>query len=218
MITVLLVDDQPLVRAGLRLILSPEDGFSVVGECADGLTALAAAEALRPAVVIVDVRMPGMDGIETTRRLRQLPVKPPVLVLTTFDDDQNLSAALRHGAAGFVLKDAPADDLIRATRVVAQGGSWLDPSVTGRVLSAYRSGIAEEIVPSAKFSVLSQAEVEIVQLIGRGATNQEIASALSVSDAAVQQAIGQILSKLNLRDRAATIVFAFDNKLVQPTA
>ncbi len=216
MISVLLVDDQPLVRAGLKIILSPADGFEVVGECSDGAAALAAVAQLRPAVVVMDVRMKGMDGVEATRRLRDLQDPPPVLILTTFDDDEILSDALRAGAAGFVLKDAPAEDLIRATRVVAEGGAWLDPAVTGRVLAAYRAGTAANPGTAARISTLTARELDVLRLIGRGATNQEIAGALVISEATVKSHIGHILDKLDLRDRAAAIVFAFDHGLVQP--
>ena len=216
MISVLLVDDQPLVRAGLKIILSPADGFEVVGECSDGAAALAAVAQLRPAVVVMDVRMKGMDGVEATRRLRALQDPPPVLILTTFDDDEILSDALRAGAAGFVLKDAPAEDLIRATRVVAEGGAWLDQAVTGRVLAAYRAGTAANPGTAARISTLTARELDVLRLIGRGATNQEIAGTLVISEATVKSHIGHILDKLDLRDRAAAIVFAFDYGLVQP--
>lgn len=215
MIRVLLVDDQPLARAGLKLILSPADGFEIVGECADGAEALASL-GLRPAVIVMDVRMRGMDGVEATRRLRAIPDAPPVLILTTFDDDQVLSSALRAGSAGFVLKDAPAEDLIRATRTVAEGGAWLDPAVTGRVLSAYRDTARGSISPERVLSALTAREREVLRLIGRGSTNQEIADLLVISEATVKSHIGNILGKLELRDRAAAIVFAFDYGLVQP--
>ena len=139
MIRVLLVDDQELVRTGLRGILRPTFGFDVVGECADGSDVGVTVESLHPDVVLMDVRMPVVDGVEATRRLRRQPDSPPVLVLTTFDDDEVLAGALRAGASGFVLKDLPAEDLQRAVRVVADGGAWLDPAVTGRVLRVYRA-------------------------------------------------------------------------------
>lgn len=221
MIRVLLVDDQPLVRAGLRMILGPEDGFEVVGECDDGAAALAAVATLRSGVVLMDVRMRGMDGVEATRRLRALPDGPPVLVLTTFGDDEVLSAALRAGAAGFLLKDAPAEDLIRATRAVAEGGAWLDPAVAGRVLSAYRAAAPAGTASASaavRIAALTRREREVLRLIGRGATNQEIGAALFIGEATVKSHIGHILDKLDLRDRAAAIVFAFDHGLVQPGA
>jgi DNA-binding NarL/FixJ family response regulator len=215
MIRVLLVDDQPLVRAGLTMILGPDDGFEIVGECGDGAAALAAVERLRPDVVVMDVRMKGMDGVEATRRLRETAGAPPVLVLTTFDDDEVLSAALRAGAAGFQLKDAPAEELIRAVRVVAEGGASLDPAVTGRVLAAYRS-IAPGREAAARVGDLTARELEVLRLIGRGATNEEIGTQLVIGEATVKTHVGRIFDKLALRDRAAAIVFAFDHGLVQP--
>ncbi len=217
MISVLLVDDQPLARAGLRMILTPEDGFEIVGECGDGASALAAAEQCKPMLVVMDVRMPGMDGVEATRRLKAWEDAPCVLILTTFDEDKVLSAALRAGANGFVLKDAPADEIIRAAQEVAQGNAWLDPSITARVLSQYRAG-APAVSNASSHSGLSSRELDVLRLIGRGATNQEIAQALSISETTVKSHIGHIFDKLGLRDRAAAIVFAFDHGLVQPTA
>jgi DNA-binding NarL/FixJ family response regulator len=212
---VLLVDDQPLVRAGLRIMLRPDEGFDVVGECGDGAAALVAVPTLRPNVVVMDIRMRGMDGVEATRRLRAMAEAPPVLVLTTFDDDAVLSAALRAGAAGFQLKDAPAEDLIRAVRVVGQGGAFLDAAVTGRVLAAYRSSAppAEHLASVAELTVR---ELEVLRLIGRGATNEEIAEALVIGEATVKSYVGRLFAKLELRDRAAAIIFAFDHGLVRP--
>lgn len=216
MIRVLLVDDQPLARAGLKLILAPEDGFSIVGEAADGTAALRLAAETQPDVVVMDVRMRGMDGVEATRRLRQNSAAPPVLILTTFGEDEVLSAALRAGAAGFVLKDAPAEDLIRAVQAIAAGNSWLDPTVTGRVLVAYRNSKQAPPDAAQQIGALSARELEVLQWVGRGATNQEIAEALVISEATVKSHVGNILSKLNLRDRAAMIILAFDHGLVRP--
>jgi DNA-binding NarL/FixJ family response regulator len=215
MISLLLVDDQPLARAGLRLILAPEDGFTIVGEASDGVSALAAVAQFRPDVVVMDVRMRGMDGIEATRRLRERPDAPPVLILTTFGEDEILSGALRAGAAGFVLKDAPAEDLIRAVQAVAAGDSWLDPAVTARVLHAYRSSAPSNTNIAQSVATLTAREHEVLRLVGRGATNSEIAATLVISEVTVKSHIGHILDKLALRDRAALIVFAFDHQLVQ---
>jgi DNA-binding NarL/FixJ family response regulator len=218
-VRVLLVDDQPLVRAGLKMILGPEDGFIIVGECADGREAVHAVMGAGPSadVVLMDVRMKGMDGTAATSRIRQIVGAPPVLVLTTFDDDAVLSAALRAGAAGFLLKDAPADEIIRAVRVVATGGAYLDPATTGRVLSAYRAGPAQ---PSTTVTIadLTAREVDVLRMIGRGASNEEIGEQLVITEATVKTHITRIFYKLGLRDRAAAIVFAFDHGLVQPTA
>jgi DNA-binding NarL/FixJ family response regulator len=216
-IRVLLVDDQPLVLAGLRLILSPEDGFEIVGECADGASALDAVARLSPDVVVMDVRMRGMDGVEATRRLRERSDAPPVLILTTFDDDEILSAALRAGAAGFELKDAPAGELIRAVQVVARGDAHLDPAVTGRVLAAYRRTVPAPERPS-QIADLTPRELEVLRLIGRGASNDEIGAALVIGEATVKTHVGRIFDKLGLRDRAAAVVFAFDHGLVRPGA
>ena len=214
MIRVLLVDDQYLVRLGLRRILRPRAGFDVVQECADGEAALAAVDLVHPDVVLMDIRMPGMDGIEATRRLRARPEQaPPVLVLTTFDDDDILHGALSAGAAGFVLKDAPGEDILRATRVVAEGGSWLDPTVTPRVLDAYRSG-GPRVDPRIRIRDLTDREVEVLRLIAQGATNPEIAHQLVISEATVKSHIGRILTKLDLRDRAAAIILAYQSGLV----
>jgi DNA-binding NarL/FixJ family response regulator len=213
-IRVLLVDDQPLVRAGLRWVLAEQDGFEVVAECGDGAAALAAVAAGGADVVLMDVRMRGMDGIEATRRLRDAG-GPPVLVLTTFDDEEVLAGALRAGAAGFLLKGVPAEDLQRAVRAVAAGDSWLDPSVTGRVLSAYRDGAAPA-APGPAVELLTPRERDVLALIGEGLSNAEIAQALTLGEGTVKTHVGHIFAKLQLRDRAAAVVFAFDHGLVRP--
>lgn len=217
-VRVLLVDDQQLVRAGLKMILGPEDGFSIVGECADGSEAVAAVMGASPSadVVLMDARMKGMDGTAATSRIREIEGAPPVLVLTTFDDDAVLSAALRAGAAGFLLKDAPAEEIIRAVRVVASGGAYLDPATTGRVLTAYRSGGAQSAA-GVPIGDLTAREVDVLRMIGRGASNEEIAEQLVITEATVKTHITRIFYKLGLRDRAAAIVFAFDHGLVLPT-
>ena len=212
-IGVLLVDDQELVRSGLRRILRRKDVFVIVGECGDGSEVPAAVAAYRPDVVVMDLRMRDVDGIEATRRLRAEPDAPPVLVLTTFDDDELLSGALRAGAAGFLLKDSPAEELIRAARTVASGNALLDPVVTGRVLAAYRSVGA---APQADVAELTAREVDVLRLIGRGLSNNEIAAELVISEVTVKSHIGRIFMKLDLRDRAAAIVYAFDHRLVTP--
>ena len=212
-IKVLLVDDQDLVRAGLRGILRIQFGFDVVGECQDGTTVLAAAAALAPDVVLMDVRMPLLDGMAATRALRAVDGAPPVLALTTFDDDEVLAGMLRAGASGFVLKGVPAPDLQRAVRVVAQGGAWLDPSVTGRVLATYRAAPAAPARDQA-LDALTSRELEVLTLIGSGQTNAEIAAALFVGEGTVKTHINHVFTKLRLRDRAAAVVYAFDHDLV----
>ncbi|HEX4110137.1 MAG TPA: response regulator transcription factor [Solirubrobacteraceae bacterium] len=211
MIRVLLVDDQELVRAGLRGILRESFGFEVVGECSDGSGARAAVGAYRPDVVLMDVRMPTMDGVRATREVLAEPGAPPVLALTTFDDDEALAGMLRAGAAGFVLKGVPAEDLHRAVRMVAEGGAWLDPAVTGRVLNVYRAAPAPP--PGDALAELTAREREVLALIGRGRTNAEIASELFVSDGTVKTHINHIFAKLDLRNRAAAVIFAYDHGL-----
>ncbi|MCP2280785.1 response regulator [Nocardia amikacinitolerans] len=214
-IAVLVVDDQELVRGGLRRILRRRDGF-LVTECADGDEVPAAVAADKPDVVLMDLRMKRVDGIDATRLLRATEGAPPVLVLTTFDDDQLLSGALRAGAAGFILKDSPAEDLIRAVRMVAAGGAWLDPSVTGRVLSAYRTVRPVSARADSRLADLTAREYEVLELIGRGRANAEIARQLGISEVTVKSHVGHIFGKLDLRDRAAAIVFAFDHGVVSP--
>jgi DNA-binding NarL/FixJ family response regulator len=213
MIKVLLVDDQELVRAGLRGILRSQFGFDIVGECADGTTVAAAVRSLVPDIVLMDVRMPLVDGVQATRQLRDQGGAPPVLALTTFDDEEVLAGMLRAGAAGFVLKGVPAEDLQRAVRVVAEGGAWLDPAVTGRVLATYRSAPRPAALNSA-LDTLTSRESEVLVLIGEGNTNAEIAAALVVSEGTVKTHINHVFTKLQLRDRAAAVVFAFDHNLV----
>jgi DNA-binding NarL/FixJ family response regulator len=214
-IRVLLVDDQELVRSGLRRILRRRDGFAIVAECSDGSEVADALAVHAADVVVMDLRMKKMDGIEATRLLRAESDHPPVLVLTTFDDDELLSAALRAGAAGFVLKDSAAEDLMRAVRAVATGGSWLDPSVTARVLATYRSAPTPPR-SDVDVSVLTSRELDVLVAIGKGMSNIEISEALVISELTVKSHIGHIFAKLGLRDRAAAIVYAFDHGIVTP--
>jgi DNA-binding NarL/FixJ family response regulator len=213
-VRVLIVDDQELVRAGLRGLLRPRHGFAVVGECADGAMVPAAVATLRPDVVLMDVRMPTVDGVTATAALRRAPDSPPVLVLTTFDDDEVLAGALRAGASGFLLKGVPADDLQRAVRTVAAGGAWLDPAVTGRVLSTYRAAPVPRGGPG--LSALTAREREVLALIGTGRSNAEIAAELFLGEGTVKTHVNHVFTKLGLRDRAAAVVFAFDSGLVTP--
>lgn len=210
-ITVLLVDDQDLVRSGLRRILRRKDGFLVAAECADGDEVPAAVAAHRPDVIVMDLRMRRVDGIEATRRLGGTP---PVLALTTFNEDELLSEALRAGAAGFVLKDSSAEELIRAVRAVARGDSYLDPAVTARVLTTYRK--AAPGPRGTTIAELTTRELDVLTLIGKGLSNAEIADELCISGVTVKSHIGRIFGKLDLRDRAAAIVFAYDNGIVVP--
>jgi DNA-binding NarL/FixJ family response regulator len=210
-ITVLLVDDQELVRSGLRRILRRKDGFVIAAECSDGDQVAAAVARHQPDVVVMDLRMHRVDGIEATRRLAG---GPPVLALTTFNEDELLSGALRAGAAGFVLKDSSAEELIRAVRAVAGGASYLDPAVTERVLTTYRRAAPE---PRSRATAdLTAREFDVLTLVGKGLSNGEIADKLSISGVTVKTHIGRIFGKLALRDRAAAIVYAYDNGIVAP--
>jgi DNA-binding NarL/FixJ family response regulator len=215
-IRVIVVDDQRIVRTGLARILGPEDGFEVVAECGDGDEVAAAVAAHAPDLVLMDVRMRRMDGVTATRLLNAEASGPPVLVLTTFDDDDALWGALDAGAAGFVLKDASAEDLIAAARAVAGGAAWLDPKVAPRVLDAFRTNVRPRMTEAARVDELTEREHDVLRLMARGATNGEIAAALIVSEATVKTHVGSIFSKLGVRDRAAAIVFAFDHGLVDP--
>ncbi len=207
----LLVDDQDLVRSGLRRILRRKDGFNIVAECADGEEVPAAVAQHRPDVVVMDLRMRRIDGIEATRRLAG---GPPVLALTTFNEDELLSGALRAGAAGFVLKDSSAEELIRAVRAVARGDSYLDPAVTARVLTTYRKAAPGPC--GTAIAELTARELDVLTLIGKGLSNTEIADELCISGVTVKSHIGRIFGKLGLRDRAAAIVYAYDNGIVAP--
>jgi DNA-binding NarL/FixJ family response regulator len=215
MIRVLLVDDQELIRSGLRGILREQFGFRVVGECTHGGEVTGAVAAFHPDVVLMDVRMPVIDGIEATRRLRESETAPPVLALTTFDDDEVLAGMLRAGAAGFVLKGVPVEDLQRAVRAVAAGESWLDPSVTGRVLSAYRQAPlpAGTMRADPALESLTARELEVLKLIANGMTNNEIAVELVLSAGTVKTHGNHIFFKLDFRNRAEAVIFAFDHGL-----
>ena len=214
MIRVALVDDQAIVRAGLARILSPTDGFDVVAECVSGHEAVARLRALRPDVILMDIRMPGLDGIAATARLRSTLPRSPVLVLTTFGEGEVLWGAIEAGAAGFVLKDSSAEDLISAVRAVAGGGAWFDPGVAPRVLDRYRRVVAPATRDAARLHLLTDREHDVLRLMARGATNAEIAEALVISELSVKSHIGHIFTKLGLRDRAAAIVYAFDHGIV----
>ena len=216
MISVLLVDDQPLVRAGLRVVLAEPDGFTVAGECGDGAAAVAAVEAAggRIDVVLMDVRMRGTDGITATRLLHERG-GPPVLVLTTFDEDEVLWGAIEAGAAGFVLKEASAEELIAATRAVAGGGSWLDPAVTARVLEVTRRTALPRHRDAARAGGLTDRERDVLRAMATGASNPEIAAALVVSEATVKTHVGSIFAKLAVRDRAGAIVYAYQHGLAR---
>jgi DNA-binding NarL/FixJ family response regulator len=216
MIKVLLVDDQLLVRQGLKRLLNQEDSLEVVAECEDGDEVVDAVKRTEPDVVLMDVRMKRVDGISATRALRALQNPPAISMLTTFGDNDVLWDALAAGAAGFILKDASPDDLIRATHTIAGGGAWLDPAVTDQVLLHYRKAKTRKNQQPAILDALTAREQEVLRLVAEGLLNQEIAEQLHVSEATVKTHISHIFSKLGARDRAAAIVYAYDHGLVTP--
>jgi DNA-binding NarL/FixJ family response regulator len=195
------------------LILRARHGIVVVGECSDGDEVLDAVARLQPDVVVMDLRMKRVDGIEATRLLTESG-GPPVLALTTFNDDELLSGVLRSGAAVFVLKDSPAEELIRAVRSVGSGNGYLDPAVTARVLSTYRNTAAAPAAPVVSLDELTPREKHVLTLIAKGHNNAEIADKLFISGLTVKTHIGRIFTKLGLRDRAAAIVFAYEHRIV----
>jgi DNA-binding NarL/FixJ family response regulator len=217
-IRVALVDDQAIVRAGLARILSPADGFEVVAECPDGRHAVEELPAVHPDVVLMDIRMPALDGVQATVRLRALEDPLQVLVLTTFGEDEVLWGAIEAGASGFVLKDSSAEDLIAAVRAVAGGGAWFDPGVAPRLLDRYRRVVAPAARDASRLDLLTEREHDVLRLMARGATNAEIGDTLHVAEATVKTHVGSIFAKLGVRDRAAAIVYAYDHGVVTPGA
>ncbi len=215
MIRVLLVDDQSLVRAGFRMILKAEAGIEVVGEAGDGAEAVTRAQELTPDVILMDIRMPVLDGIEATRRIVTSESSPRVLVLTTFDLDEYVYGALRAGASGFLLKDAPEEQLVSAIQVIATGGSLFAPSVTRRLIEEFSRRDGNSAPPPA-IEALTTREVEVLRLVARGLTNAEIAVELVVSEHTVKTHVAHILQKLDLRDRTQAVVVAYESGLVRP--
>ena len=216
MIAVLLADDQALVRAGFRLIVELEPGMNVVGEADDGRQAVELARELRPDVVLMDIRMPGLDGIEATRQLRQAGSDVRVLVLTTFDLDEYVYEAMKAGASGFLLKDVPREQLVAGIRVVAGGESLLAPAITRRLIEQFLRRPPPGAAVPPRLEELSDRELEVLRHLARGMSNAEIAKALFVGDATVKTHIARILQKLDLRDRVQAVVFAYEAGLVQP--
>jgi len=215
MISIVLADDQPLVRMGLRRVFDRRHGFDVIAEAGDGADAVEIAARLRPDVVVMDMRMPGTNGAAAIRQIREMEDPPPVLVLTTFDDTETVHEAVSAGAAGFALKDSSAEDLHRAVREIANGNGWIDFSVARPLLETFG-----EVVPPPerreKLSLLTERELHVLKLLGRGRTNSEIADELCVSTGTVKTHVGSILAKLGLRDRVAAVVFAFEHGLATP--
>jgi DNA-binding NarL/FixJ family response regulator len=216
-IRVVVADDQGMVRAGLRSLLEvSESGIEVVGEAADGEEAIATIRRLRPDVALMDIRMPNLDGIAATRELVAQGTPTRVLVLTTFDLDEYVFEALRAGASGFLLKDATAEDLVAAIRVLARGDALLAPAVTQRVIEAFARHPRRDSELAGKLSELSTREVEVLQLLARGSSNAEIARELVVTEATAKTHVAHILSKLDVRDRVQAVIFAYESGLVQP--
>ncbi len=214
MIRVVLADDQPLVRTGLRMILTAAEDIEVVGEAADGAEAISVCAELSPDVVLMDVRMPGVDGIDATRAVTTSDSPPKVLVLTTFDLDDVVYDALRAGASGFLLKDAPEERLITAIRVVADGGSLFAPSVTRALIAEFAQRSRQS--PTASVDRLTERETEVLVQIARGLSNAEIAETLFVTENTVKTHVARILMKLGLRDRVQAVVLAYECGLVTP--
>jgi len=214
---VLLVDDQPLLRTGFRMILSAESDLQVVGEASNGEIAIELARKLKPDVVLMDIRMPGMDGIQATRALAGPGVEEPVkvLMLTTFGLDEYVVESLRAGASGFLLKDAPPEDLVEAIRIVAAGEALLAPSVTRRLLDRVASklpSVHEATIPA--LSELTERELEVLKLVARGLSNAEIAEKLVLSETTVKTHVSRVLAKLDLRDRVQAVILAYETGLV----
>ena len=214
--TVLIADDQPMVRAGLRSLLEGEDDVVVVGEAVDGEHALRAVRQHRPDVVLMDIRMPVLDGLEATRRLVAADSSARVLVLTTFDLDEYVYEALRAGASGFLLKDATAEELVAAVRTLAAGDAILAPGVTRRVIEAFGAAVPRpEPAAAERLGALSAREVEVLRLLARGRSNAEIARELFVSDATAKTHVSNVLAKLRLRDRVQAVIFAYESGLMR---
>ena len=218
MIRIVVADDQPLVRTGFGLILDGEADLQVVGSAADGNEAVEQTKTLRPDVVLMDIRMPGKDGISATAEIVALPEAPRVLILTTFDLDEYVSGALRAGASGFVLKDIKADALAEAIRCVHAGESLLAPSVTRRLIDDFLT--RDPAAPSAgrDLSALTQKEREVLTMIAQGLSNREIAARLVVAETTVKTHVGRIFTKLNVRDRVQAVIAAYDGGLTSPLA
>jgi DNA-binding NarL/FixJ family response regulator len=221
-IKLVVVDDQPLLRTGFRMILAAERDMTVIGEASDGAEAVALVRRIQPDVVLMDIRMPVMDGVEATRQITSAsgPEGPRVLILTTFDLDEYVLAAIRAGASGFLLKDVPPEELAAAIRIVAAGDALLAPTVTRRLLDKFAATLA---APSADrrlappgLSDLTERELEVFTLIGRGLSNQEIADRLVLGETTVKTHVSRVFAKLDLRDRVQAVVVAYEAGIVRP--
>jgi DNA-binding NarL/FixJ family response regulator len=217
-IRILLADDQELLRVGFRMVLQAQDGLEVVGEAGDGAEAVALTRELQPDVVLMDVRMPEMDGVDATRELVDGGSRSRVIILTTFDLDEYAHAALRAGASGFLLKDAPTADLLSAIRAVASGDAVVAPSTTRRLLTtiAHQLPVADAPAELPALAALTPREHEVLIAVARGLSNAEIAEELVLSEATVKTHVGRVLAKLELRDRVQIVIYAYDHGLVAP--
>ena len=223
-VRVVVVDDQALVRAGFRMILEAEPGIDVVGEAADGIEAVELVQRATPDVVLMDIRMPRLDGVEATARIIGTAgaavtagdTPPKVLILTTFDLDEYVFAALRAGASGFLLKDTPAEALVDAVKVIATGDALLDPSITRRVIEQFAGSTPPPRAAEIDLSSLTDREQEVLVLMARGLSNTEIATELYLGESTVKTHVGRVLMKLQLRDRVQAVVLAYESGLVQP--
>lgn len=214
---VAIADDQHLVRAGFRLILDAEPGFAVVGEAADGLAAVNLVTREEPDVVLMDIRMPHLDGIEATRQITASGVSSRVLVVTTFDVDEYVARAVRAGASGFLLKDTPPEELLRAIRVVAGGDALLAPSSTRQLIEQYLTGTAPEVADAGEvLEALTDREREVLGLLARGLSNAEIAAELVLGETTVKTHVGRVLAKLDVRDRVQAVVWAYEHGVARP--
>ncbi|GHH90966.1 response regulator [Streptomyces capillispiralis] len=220
MTTVLIADDQPLQRFGFRMLLESQDDITVLGEASNGSEAIRMTAELRPDVVLMDIRMPGLDGIEATRRIVTAGGRTRVLILTTFDLDEYAHAGLRAGASGFLIKDAQPEELLSGIRSVATGDAVVAPSLTRRLLDAYAHHLptaAAPDTPDPRLATLTEREREILTVIGKGWTNTEIATRLHLAESTVKTHVGRILAKTGSRDRIQAVILAYDTRLVEPS-
>jgi DNA-binding NarL/FixJ family response regulator len=215
-IRVVLVDDQAMIRTGLRMVLAAEPDIEVVGEAADGAEGVRVVTAERPDVVLLDVRMPGMDGLEAARRMTAAELPTRIVVLTTFDEDEYVAEALRTGVSGFLLKVAPPEDLVAAVRTVAAGQGLLDPAVTLRVIERFAAAPAPRPAHAARLAELTERETGVLALVAQGLSNAEIAARLYLGEATVKTHVSRVLLKLGLRDRVQAVAFAYESGLVTP--
>ena len=216
MTTVLIADDQPLQRLGFRMLLDGTPGMDVVGEAENGLSAVRKVEQLHPDVVLMDIRMPGLDGIEATRRITATGGRTRVLILTTFDLDEYVYAGLRAGASGFLLKDARPEELLAGIRAVATGDAVVAPSLTRRLMDAYTRQTVPEPAQDTRLATLSERERQVLVAIGHGWNNTEIADEFSLTESTVKKHVGRVLTKIGVRDRVQAVIVAYDCGLVTP--